>query len=105
MNTLKKLTATLFMVLFVLPALAAGGKVNINKADQNTLMTELDGVDQALADRIVSQREKEGIYIAPYDLLYVDGIDRDFFKKNYDRITVGKVDLGMKKDNAFDPNA
>jgi competence ComEA-like helix-hairpin-helix protein len=105
MSIMKKLFAVVLCSCLALPVFAAEGKVNINKADAHTLMTKLDGVSQTLADRIVSQRKKEGIYIAPYDLLYVKGINRDFFKKNYDRITVGKVNLGMKNHDPFDPKA
>jgi|GEM_PF-7040942 len=104
MNIMKKVLTVVLVSLFALPAFASNGKVNINKANAHTLMTQLKGVNQTLADRIVSQREKNGPYVAPYGLLYVKGINRSFFKNNYSKITVGKVNLGEKKHDSFVPN-
>jgi len=101
MNIMKKIFTVVIVSLFALPAFASNGKVNINKADAHTLMTQLKGVNHTLADRIVSQRKKDGPYIAAYDLLYVNGINRSFFKNNYSKITVGKVNLSEKKHDDF----
>jgi len=67
----------------------AAGKVDINTADKAQLKT-LNGVGDALADRILDYRKKNGPFKTPEDLQNVKGIGPSTFKKNQDRIVVGK---------------
>lgn len=97
MRVMKKLTATIFITLFAIPALAAGGKVNINKADARTLAGELDGLSQSQAEKIIKHRNKNGPFVGFYELDAIDGIDQDFFVNNYDRMELGDVSMADKK--------
>ena len=84
------LTALAALMLFsgVSMAADAAGKIDINTADKAQLKT-LNGVGDALADRILDYREKNGPFKTPEDLLNVKGIGPSTFKKNKDRIVVG----------------
>jgi competence ComEA-like helix-hairpin-helix protein len=105
MTTIKRLFVIALLSCLGLPAFATTGQINVNKASAHTLMTKLSGVNRTLANRIVNYREKHGPFIGAYDLGYVNGVNRKFFMANDDRITVGKVNLGEKKHDPFDPNA
>lgn len=50
-----------------------GGKIPINFAGKDEL-TQLPGVGPALAERIIEEREKNGVFRLPEDLLAVRGI-------------------------------
>jgi competence ComEA-like helix-hairpin-helix protein len=105
MKKFQKSVAIVFFSCLALPVFAMTGKVNVNKANEHTLMTKLTGVNRTQADRIISYRKKNGDYVGLYDLGFVKGIGRSFFKSNYDHITVGNVSLADKKHDPFDPNA
>lgn len=59
---------------------AAGGKVNINTADKDELMT-LNGVGESRAESIIRYREEEGRFQNPEDLKNVSGIGDGIFSK------------------------
>lgn len=105
MKLIRNTLSVVLLSCFALPVFATTGQVNINKADAHTLMTRLDGVNQTLADRIINYRKKEGAFVGLYDLNSVKGINRSFFKSNYNRMTVGNVSLADKKHDPFDPSA
>lgn len=105
MKTVRNTFAIALLSCFALPALAMTSTVNINKASEHTLTSKLDGVNRTLADRIINYRKKNGPYVGLYELNFVKGINRNFFKSNYDRMTVGKVNLADKKHDPFDPSA
>ena len=75
------------------PALAAGaeaeGKVNINTADHEELIT-LPGIGPALAGRILEYREEHGSFRRIEDLRNVRGIGEKSFLNMRDHVTVGK---------------
>ena len=64
-----------------------GGKVNLNTADLEELMT-LTGIGQTRAEAIISYREEEGAFQAPEDIMKVDGIKEGIYEKLKDEITV-----------------
>lgn len=64
------------------------GKVNINTADEQTLMM-LPGIGASKASSIVTYREKNGNFTNPEDLMNITGIKEGVFNKIKDRITVG----------------
>ncbi|MDD3219213.1 MAG: ComEA family DNA-binding protein [Lachnospiraceae bacterium] len=66
---------------------AAGGLVNINTADADTLMT-LNGVGEAKAAAIVSYREEQGLFTKIEDIMNVNGIAEGLFSKIKEQITV-----------------
>lgn len=70
------------------PAGKTGGKVNINTADPETLMT-LSGVGQSKAEAIIAYREEYGPYGAVEDIMNVNGIGSSMFERIKDDITVG----------------
>lgn len=73
-------------------ALASGyalaGPVNINTADEETLAEELNGIGPALAAAIVRDREENGPYEAPEDLMRVSGIGERVLENNREDILV-----------------
>jgi competence protein ComEA len=65
----------------------AGGKVNINTADQAQLDT-LPGIGQAYAQRIIQYREINGPFKTIEDIKQVSGIGDKRFEQLKDLITV-----------------
>ena len=63
------------------------GKVNLNQADKNQLMT-LAGVGEAKAEAIISYREMNGAFDAIEDIMKVSGIKEKLFEQICDKITV-----------------
>ncbi len=63
------------------------GKVNLNQADKNQLMT-LAGVGAAKAEAIISYREMNGAFAAIEDIMKVSGIKEKLFEQICDKITV-----------------
>jgi competence protein ComEA len=84
------LTVLASMLLFAGTTMAAdaAGEVDINAASKAQLKT-LKGVGDALADRILEYREKNGPFKKPEDLMNVKGIGASIFDKNKGRIVVG----------------
>lgn len=66
---------------------AAGEKISINTADRETLMT-LDGIGEALAQRIIDYRETYGDFASVDELLNVQGIGEKRLAAIRDKITV-----------------
>lgn len=63
------------------------GKVNINTASKEQLMT-LNGIGETKADSILSYREQNGPFDSLEDLMQVDGIGQGTFSKLKDMITI-----------------
>lgn len=70
------------------PALPSG-PVRINRASEEELQT-LPGVGAALARRIVREREENGPFAYPQDLLCVKGIGPKTLRKLWDHINLSK---------------
>ena len=62
-------------------------KINLNKATVAEL-TQLKGIGQKYAERIVEFREKNGPFTKTEDLMNVKGISLKTWEKNKDLITV-----------------
>ena len=76
------------MMAWAIPALAGDlGKVNINTASQQELMT-LEGIGQNYAQKIIQYREKTGPFQKPEDILKVKGIGEKMLERNVGRIVV-----------------
>ena len=71
MNVIKN---ALPLTLYLLPAWALAGPVNINTADAETISAELKGVGLSKAEAIVDYRSKHGPFKSPDDLSLVKGI-------------------------------
>ncbi len=80
--------AALFLFAGASVAADAADQVNINTADKARLKT-LNGVGDALADRILDYRKKNGSFKKPEDIQNVKGIGPATFKKNKSRIIIG----------------
>ncbi|MFZ1986198.1 MAG: helix-hairpin-helix domain-containing protein [Desulfatitalea sp.] len=79
------------MMAWAVPALAEDmGKVNINTATREQLMS-LSGIGASYADRITEYREKNGPFQAPADLLKVKGIGEKTLEANQGRIVVKDI--------------
>lgn len=66
---------------------ATSGKVNINTAAADVLMT-LPGIGEAKADAIIAYREQHGGFKTIEDIMNISGIKEAVFSKIRDRITV-----------------
>ena len=87
MAVLTIVTVALLMS-WVVPALSADlQKVNINTANLEELMT-LDGIGQAVAERILSFRDKNGPFQKPEDVMMVKGIGEKIFEANKSKIVI-----------------
>lgn len=64
-----------------------GGRVNINQADLNELLT-LNGVGPQKAQEIISYRESNGQFSKVEDIMNVSGIGEKTFEKIQDQLTV-----------------
>ena len=64
-----------------------GGKVNLNTADKEELMT-LTGIGETRAEAILAYREENGGFRTPEDLMQVEGIKEKTYEKLKDQITV-----------------
>jgi competence protein ComEA len=63
------------------------GKVNINRATKEQLMT-IPGIGEAKADSIIAYRETNGDYAAIEDIMNVSGIKDGLFQSMKEYITV-----------------
>ncbi len=68
--------------------LVMAGPVNINTADEDTLVSELEGVGPALAAAIVRDREENGRYQSPEAITRVRGIGQRVLEDNREYILV-----------------
>lgn len=64
-----------------------GGRVNVNLADEGQLQ-DLPGVGEATARAIVEDREQNGPFSSPEDLMRVSGIGEKKFEKMRDMVDV-----------------
>ena len=69
------------------PATLPGGKVNINTATKEQLMT-LPGIGEVLAQKIIDYRAEHGPFKKIADLLLVDGIGEHRLDAIIDNITI-----------------
>jgi len=76
----------LLVMLYLIPAVANTGKVNINTADKAQLVT-LKHVGDKIADRIIEYRKTQPFEV-PEDIMKVKGIGQKVFEANKDRIIV-----------------
>jgi len=83
----KSLPTALLATLLFAPASFAG-PVNVNTADAETLARELNGVGPALAEAIIRDREENGPFTSPDDLIRVRGIGERIVEMNRANILV-----------------
>ncbi|MBR6004270.1 MAG: helix-hairpin-helix domain-containing protein [Lachnospiraceae bacterium] len=69
------------------PGIGADGKVNINAADSNVLVT-IPGIGPSRAKDIISYREKNGGFQKIEDIMNIPGIKEKTFESIKDSITV-----------------
>ena len=62
------------------------GKININTADENELMT-IPGIGPSKATAIIQYREEHGLFKTPESLMDVSGIGQKTFEKLETQIT------------------
>jgi competence protein ComEA len=73
-------------MLYLIPAAASAGKVNINTDDKAQLVT-LKHVGDKIADRIIEYR-KAHPFQSPEEIMKVKGVGPKVFEANKDRIIV-----------------
>ena len=87
MHILRKL---IVLIVLGMPAtILAGGEVDINTADKETLMT-LSGVGESFAQKIIKYRERNGDFKSVQELTNIRGIGPALVEKNKDVLTAGK---------------
>ncbi len=90
MQTLKKrlvlMMAVFMMVSLCQPVIAESGKININTATKEQLMS-IKGVGSKMADRIIEYREAQP-FKSVEEITAVKGIGQKFLDKNKDLLTV-----------------
>lgn len=65
-----------------------GDRVDLNKADSQTLQKALDGIGQSKAQAIIAYREANGPFTSVDELLEIKGIGSALLERNRDRLTV-----------------
>jgi len=90
MKNIKRVSSIVFIgllvILYLVPAIANTGKVNINTDDKVQLMT-LKHVGEKIAEKIIEYRTTQP-FEAPEDIMNVKGIGQKVFDANKDRIIV-----------------
>ena len=87
-NVLILCIAVVMVMAFSVPSWSGDTvKINLNKATVAEL-TQLKGIGQKYAERIVEFREKNGPFTKTEDLMNVKGIGVKIWEKNKDLITV-----------------
>ncbi|CAM3197118.1 competence protein ComEA [Pseudomonas floridensis] len=66
----------------------SAGRINLNKADAETLQKELAGIGKNKAEAIVAYRESTGEFTSVDELIEVKGIGKSILEKNRDKLTV-----------------
>jgi competence protein ComEA len=87
-KTLSIVFIGLLVMLYLIPAVASTGKVNINTDDKAQLVT-LKHVGDKIADRIIEYRKTQPFEV-PEDIMKVKGVGQKVFDANKDRIIVKK---------------
>ena len=85
---MKTVKSFLFIVSLLFSSLLYAAEVNINKADVNTLSTELSGIGQSKAEAIVAYREQHGPFRQVEDLVNVKGIGMATIDRNKEKLTI-----------------
>ena len=87
-RTSKMILVLIAIVLLTGPVLLmAGEKINLNNAELEKLIT-IKGIGQALAQRIIDYREKNGSFEKIEDIMKVKGISQKKFESIKDAIVV-----------------
>lgn len=86
MEFIKKI---ILVCLIVFPCyLLAAGKVNINTADKETLMTEIKGVGEKRAEAIIAWRAQHGPFKSVDELADVSGVGQAIVDKNRETLSI-----------------
>ncbi|MGE4518880.1 MAG: ComEA family DNA-binding protein [Desulfobacteraceae bacterium] len=85
---LKKIILIISIVFFMISGTGfASQKIDINKAGK-TELSQLTGIGEKYAERIIEYRNKNGNFTKIEDLLQVKGIGEKTLMKNKDKLTV-----------------
>ena len=79
---MKKVILFFLITIFLATGTAHAAKVDINKADAQTLQENLEGVGEVKARAIVNYRRKHGSFKSLDDLMNVPGIGEATIQKN-----------------------
>ena len=86
---MKGLQKLILIAALAFPAfLLAAGTININTADKETLMTEIQGIGEKRAEAIVAYRDQNGPFKSVDDLANVKGVGTAIIDKNRDTLSV-----------------
>ena len=88
---MKMIKVMMMGFMLLLSAFSYAGTVDINKADAETLSSELSGVGGKKAQAIVDYRKANGQFISVDDLSKVKGISAKTIEKNRDRMIMSNT--------------
>ena len=88
---MKMIKVMMMGFMLLLSAFSYAGTVDINKADAETLSSELSGVGGKKAQAIVDYRKANGQFMSVDDLSKVKGISVKTIEKNRDRMIVNNT--------------
>ncbi|HSR63819.1 MAG TPA: helix-hairpin-helix domain-containing protein [Gammaproteobacteria bacterium] len=93
---MKKTLTTLLFVLIPTLALALG-EVNINTANKQEMLDNLEGLSPEQADAIIEHRTKNGPFVNVHEVGTLDEVGWDVLNINQGRINVGDSNWGDRK--------
>lgn len=91
----------LILISLCIPAFLSAETININVADQETLMG-INGVGEKLSQAIIDYREEHGAFESLEELADVRGIGPSVLEKNIDKLSIMETEETTEKIDKAD---
>lgn len=96
MKVVKKILMTILFTSIPTLALALG-EVNVNTANKQEMLDNLEGLSPEQADAIIEYRRKNGPFANVHEVGTIDAVGWDVLNINQGRLSVGDSNRGDKK--------